>query len=96
LACRALRNRLSAQFSSLTANSEYRAEGIETVVFGDLFLEDVRACREQFLARHCMRGQHPTRASAVFARVVNGYLEVYETMRRSKKLTLRALMGREK
>ena len=40
--------------------------------------------------------QHPNRAFAVFARVVNGYLEVYETMRGSKKLTLRALMGREK
>jgi hypothetical protein len=39
---------------------------------------------------------HPTRAFAVFARVVNGYLEVYETMRGSRKLTLRALMGREK
>jgi hypothetical protein len=40
--------------------------------------------------------QHPTRAFAVFARVVNEYLEVYETMRGSKKLTLRAPMGREK
>jgi hypothetical protein len=40
--------------------------------------------------------QHPHRAFAVFARVVNGYLDVYETMRGSKKLTLRALMGREK
>jgi Ca-activated chloride channel family protein len=40
--------------------------------------------------------QHPHRAFAVFARVVNGYLEVYETMRGSKKLTIRALMGREK
>jgi len=40
--------------------------------------------------------QHPIRPFAVFARVVNGYLEVYETMRGSKKLTLRALMGREK
>ena len=40
--------------------------------------------------------QHPARAFAVFARVVNGYMEVYETMRGRKKLTLRALMGREK
>jgi Ca-activated chloride channel family protein len=40
--------------------------------------------------------QHPNRAFAVFARVVNGYLEVYETMRGSKRLTLRTLMGREK
>jgi Ca-activated chloride channel family protein len=40
--------------------------------------------------------QHPNRAFAVFAKVVNGYLEVYETMRGSKRLTLRTLMGREK
>ena len=39
--------------------------------------------------------QLPHRAFAVFARIVNGQLEVYETMRGSKKLTLRALMGRE-
>jgi len=39
--------------------------------------------------------QHPNRAFAVFARVVNGHLEVYETMRGSKRLTLRALMGKE-
>ncbi len=39
--------------------------------------------------------QHPLRAFAVFARVVNGHLEVYETMRGSKKLTLRALLGKE-
>src|SRR5215216_697799 len=39
--------------------------------------------------------QHPNRAFAVFARVVNGQLEVYETMRGSKRLTLRVLMGRE-
>jgi len=40
--------------------------------------------------------QHPHRAFAVSARVVNGCLEVYETMRGSRKLTLKALMGREK
>jgi Ca-activated chloride channel family protein len=39
--------------------------------------------------------QLPHRAFAVFARVVNGHLEVYETMRGSKKLTLRALLGKE-
>lgn len=39
--------------------SEYRAEGINTVVFGDLFLEDVRAYRERFLTRHRMRGLYP-------------------------------------
>ncbi|MDT5293792.1 MAG: hypothetical protein QOJ76_672 [Acidobacteriota bacterium] len=41
------------------AFSEYRADGIESVVFGDLFLADVRAYREQFLARHGMRGLYP-------------------------------------
>lgn len=39
--------------------SEYRERDIEAVVFGDLFLEDVRAYREQFLARHGMRGLYP-------------------------------------
>ena len=39
--------------------------------------------------------QLPHRAFAVFARIVNGQLEVYETMQGSKKLTLRTLMGRE-
>lgn len=38
---------------------EYREGGVDTVVFGDLFLEDVRAYREQFLARHHMRGLYP-------------------------------------
>lgn len=41
------------------AFSEYREQGINAVVFGDLFLEDVRAYREQFLARHGMRGLYP-------------------------------------
>lgn len=37
----------------------YRGRGIDSVVFGDLFLEDIRAYREQFLARHDMRGIYP-------------------------------------
>jgi uncharacterized protein (TIGR00290 family) len=41
------------------AFSEYREQGINAVVFGDLFLADVRAYREQFLARHGMRGLYP-------------------------------------
>jgi uncharacterized protein (TIGR00290 family) len=41
------------------AFAEYRGRGVDTVVFGDLFLEDVRAYREQFLARHGMRGLYP-------------------------------------
>ena len=34
-------------------------QGIGLVVFGDLFLEDIRTYREQFLARHNMRGLFP-------------------------------------
>lgn len=34
-------------------------EGIEEIAYGDLFLEDIRAYREQFLARHKMRGLYP-------------------------------------
>lgn len=41
------------------AFSGYRDEGIDSIVFGDLFLEDIRAYREQFLARHNMRGLFP-------------------------------------
>ena len=39
--------------------SLYRGHGIDLIVFGDLFLEDIRAYREQFLARHRMRGLFP-------------------------------------
>lgn len=50
--------------------SEYRERGVDAVVFGDLFLEDVRAYREQFLARHGMRGLFPVwgRDTAEFVR----------------------------
>jgi uncharacterized protein (TIGR00290 family) len=41
------------------AFSEYRERGIDSVVFGDLFLEDIRAYREEFLARHNMQGLFP-------------------------------------
>jgi uncharacterized protein (TIGR00290 family) len=41
------------------AFAAYRGRGIDSVVFGDLFLEDVRAYRDQFLARHGMRGVYP-------------------------------------
>jgi uncharacterized protein (TIGR00290 family) len=37
----------------------YLEQGIETVVFGDLFLEEIRAYRDQFLSRHQMRGLYP-------------------------------------
>src|SRR5882724_10293643 len=41
------------------AFSVYREKGIDSIVFGDLFLEDIRTYREQFLARHNMRGLFP-------------------------------------
>ena len=37
----------------------YREQGIGSVVFGDLFLADIRAYREQFLARQRMHGLFP-------------------------------------
>jgi uncharacterized protein (TIGR00290 family) len=41
------------------AFSVHREQGIVSIVFGDLFLEDIRTYREQFLARHNMRGLFP-------------------------------------
>jgi uncharacterized protein (TIGR00290 family) len=41
------------------AFSQHREQGIVSIVFGDLFLEDIRTYREQFLARHNMRGLFP-------------------------------------
>lgn len=41
------------------AMTEARAEGIEAVVFGDVFLEDVRRYREESLARVGMRALFP-------------------------------------
>ena len=41
------------------AFSEYRRRGIDSIIFGYLFLADIRAYREQFLAREKMRGIFP-------------------------------------
>lgn len=41
------------------AFSIYRGRGIDSVAFGDLFLEDIRAYREKLLARHDMVGLYP-------------------------------------
>ena len=41
------------------AFSTYGAQGIDTVVFGDLFLQDIRAYRERLLAKHNMLGLYP-------------------------------------
>ncbi len=37
----------------------YRERGIGSVAFGDLFLEEIRVYREQFLAQQQMRGLYP-------------------------------------
>lgn len=41
------------------AFSQYRERGIGEVVFGDLFLEDIRAYRQRLLARHDLQGLYP-------------------------------------
>ena len=41
------------------AVAHYRSEGVTSVIFGDLFLEDIRAYREQLLARMGMRPLFP-------------------------------------
>jgi uncharacterized protein (TIGR00290 family) len=41
------------------AFSECREQGIDSVVFGDLYLQDIRAYRDQFLAKHGMKGLYP-------------------------------------
>jgi uncharacterized protein (TIGR00290 family) len=53
------------------AFTEYRGKGIDIVIFGDLFLEDIRAYREQFLARNNMRGLFPVwkRDTSAFIRM---------------------------
>jgi uncharacterized protein (TIGR00290 family) len=52
------------------AFSVYRENGIDSIAFGDLFLEDIRAYREKFLARHKMRGLFPVwkRDTSLFIR----------------------------
>jgi uncharacterized protein (TIGR00290 family) len=39
--------------------AKYKSQGVETVAFGDLFLEDLRAYRERNLARAAMQGIFP-------------------------------------
>ena len=53
------------------AFSIYQQQGIDSIAFGDLFLEDIRAYREQFLARQGMHGLFPVwgRNTAEFIKV---------------------------
>ena len=41
------------------ALADYRARSIDTVAFGDLFLEEIRAYRERQLTKHNMFGLYP-------------------------------------
>jgi uncharacterized protein (TIGR00290 family) len=41
------------------AFEQVRAEGVETVAFGDLFLEDIRLYRDALMARNSMRAIYP-------------------------------------
>jgi uncharacterized protein (TIGR00290 family) len=52
--------------------ARYKAQGVETVAFGDLFLEDLRAYRERNLGKANMRGIFPLwkRDTAQLAREV--------------------------
>jgi uncharacterized protein (TIGR00290 family) len=54
------------------AFSAYREQGIDSIVFGDLFLEDIRTYREQFLTRHKMRGLFP-----VWKRDTTGFIKEF-------------------
>src|SRR5689334_644515 len=41
------------------AFGHFRSKGVTKVAFGDLFLEEIRAYREQFLAKNGMAGLYP-------------------------------------
>ena len=43
----------------IEACAEYREQGVNSIVFGDLFLEDVKKYRDEFLARHDLKGLYP-------------------------------------
>src|SRR5216683_1014203 len=43
----------------IEAVSAYRDQGIDSIVFGDLFLQDIKTYRDQCLARHDLRGIYP-------------------------------------
>lgn len=47
------------EMKMIEAFSQYRQSGVDKVIFGDLFLEDIRIYRDQFLAKHKMQGLYP-------------------------------------
>lgn len=51
----------NAEYEAATGGvlDAYRARGTNTVVFGDLFLQDIRAYRDRLLAKHAMTAVYP-------------------------------------
>lgn len=47
------------EYESSMLEAFFVHQGIDSVVFGDLFLEEIKAYRDQFLARHNMHGIYP-------------------------------------
>src|ERR1044072_3433353 len=47
------------QMEMAQAFSGYQQNGIDSVVFGDLFLQEIRAYRDQFLRQYSMKGLYP-------------------------------------
>ena len=43
----------------IDACAGYVDKGIDSIIFGDLFLEDIKKYRDEFLARHNLRGIYP-------------------------------------
>jgi uncharacterized protein (TIGR00290 family) len=43
----------------IEAISSYAPQDVDSIVFGDLFLEDIKLYRDQFLAKHNLRGIYP-------------------------------------
>jgi len=43
----------------IDACARYRDKGVNSIIFGDLFLEDIKRYRDEFLARHNLRGIYP-------------------------------------
>jgi len=41
------------------AAANYRVDGIDSIVFGDLFLQDIKQYRDEFLSRHGLKGIYP-------------------------------------
>ena len=43
----------------IAACTGYIDKGIDSIIFGDLFIEDIKRYRDEFLARHNLRGIYP-------------------------------------